>query len=183
MLALIPSRTQWKRWSLPSKLTCIGAYVGLLSVLLAVVFYLLPAANTVNKNVAVSQSRFPEIQFSNELASLETYCAHWESLNSHFAEQAEFGHQVIGQGVIWRGVVESVSDSLFGNKTTLIFSSTNKDLQHVMQVASASFPSSFRLRLFALRPGDVVRIAGSIDATQPHAGPSISATNFWLEQP
>jgi len=103
-------------------------------------------------------------------------------LNGHFAEQADFDRQVIGQAVLWRGVVERVDDLPFGG-TTLMFRSTNRDIGHLMQVASASFPSSFRLRLFALRTGDVVRVAGPIHATQPHFGPSISATNFWIEQP
>ena len=32
----LPSRDQWRRWSLPSKLTAIGAYVGIISIPLAV---------------------------------------------------------------------------------------------------------------------------------------------------
>lgn len=37
--AMIPSREQWKRWSLPSKLTAIGAYVGILGLVLTVLFF------------------------------------------------------------------------------------------------------------------------------------------------
>ncbi len=33
----LPSRTQWRRWSLPSKLTAIGAYVGVIALLLSIV--------------------------------------------------------------------------------------------------------------------------------------------------
>jgi hypothetical protein len=34
MLPLVPTRHQWKRWSLPSKLTCVGTYLALLSIIL-----------------------------------------------------------------------------------------------------------------------------------------------------
>src|SRR5439155_18241454 len=39
MWHLLPTRAQWRQWSLPSKLTCIGAYAGVLSILL---FFLWP---------------------------------------------------------------------------------------------------------------------------------------------
>jgi hypothetical protein len=39
MLHFLPTRAQWRRWSLPSKLTCIGAYAGVLSIAL---FFLWP---------------------------------------------------------------------------------------------------------------------------------------------
>ena len=43
MLRLLPTRTQWKRWSLPSKLTCVGAYAGVLSIVL---FFVWPVHST-----------------------------------------------------------------------------------------------------------------------------------------
>jgi hypothetical protein len=42
MAHLIPSKTQWRRWSLPSKLTCIGTYLAIFSIILAVLFYIWP---------------------------------------------------------------------------------------------------------------------------------------------
>ena len=42
MSPLIPTRTQWKRWSLPSKATYIGVWLCSLTIMLAVVFYLWP---------------------------------------------------------------------------------------------------------------------------------------------
>jgi hypothetical protein len=42
MIRLIPSRRQWSGWSLPSKLTAIGAYVGVLAVFLGILFFLPP---------------------------------------------------------------------------------------------------------------------------------------------
>jgi hypothetical protein len=39
---LIPSRQQWNRWSLPSKLTAVGAYLGIAGILLAIGTLLTP---------------------------------------------------------------------------------------------------------------------------------------------
>jgi hypothetical protein len=35
MLRIVPTAAQWRPWSLPSKLTCVGAYLGLLSILVS----------------------------------------------------------------------------------------------------------------------------------------------------
>ena len=42
MKKLYPSLTQWKKWKLPSKLTAIGAYVGIIAFVLSIIFYLFP---------------------------------------------------------------------------------------------------------------------------------------------
>ncbi|MEX3813755.1 hypothetical protein AB3X96_26420 [Paraburkholderia sp. BR13439] len=39
---LIPTKEQWNKWSLPSKLTFAGTFVGVLSLLLTVLFFVLP---------------------------------------------------------------------------------------------------------------------------------------------
>src|SRR5689334_5918956 len=39
---MFPSRKQWKKWSLPSKLTAIGAYVGIFALVLSVIFFVIP---------------------------------------------------------------------------------------------------------------------------------------------
>jgi len=46
MLRLIPTKVQWTAWSLPSRLTCIGTYVGVLFGLLSIVFFLWPVSRT-----------------------------------------------------------------------------------------------------------------------------------------
>jgi hypothetical protein len=55
MFKILPTRTQWQNWSLPSKLTCIGTYVGILSLLLFFVTLIWPQGSknnqvTVNSN-------------------------------------------------------------------------------------------------------------------------------------
>ncbi len=44
---MFPSRKQWSSWSLPSKLTAIGTYVGVSGVVLSIVFFLF--SNSTNK--------------------------------------------------------------------------------------------------------------------------------------
>lgn len=46
MESMFPSRKQWLSWSLPSKLTLVGTYVGILGVILSVVFFLYSPAQT-----------------------------------------------------------------------------------------------------------------------------------------
>ena len=41
-MRLIPTKQQWRDWSLPSKLTAISAYFGVLSLLVMIAFYLYP---------------------------------------------------------------------------------------------------------------------------------------------
>jgi hypothetical protein len=48
MPTLIPTKVQWRKWSLPSKLTCVGAYLAILGILLSVVLSLWPASSTHN---------------------------------------------------------------------------------------------------------------------------------------
>lgn len=54
MFHLIPTKAQWREWSLPSKLTCIGAYLGALSLAVTVMFSVwpvLPKAQRANAEV------------------------------------------------------------------------------------------------------------------------------------
>ena len=46
MIRLLPTKVQWNSWSLPSKLGCIGTYLGALSIILTLVFFLWPAPKT-----------------------------------------------------------------------------------------------------------------------------------------
>ena len=41
-MKLIPTRQQWRNWTLPSKLTAIGAYLGAIAIVAGVAFYLFP---------------------------------------------------------------------------------------------------------------------------------------------
>lgn len=43
MALLFPTKKQWKRWSLPSKLTAIGTYVGILGIAITLLLFFLPS--------------------------------------------------------------------------------------------------------------------------------------------
>ena len=49
---LLPTKTQWRNWSLPNKLTCIGTYSGIIFGIIGVVFYLWPLAVTTPKPIS-----------------------------------------------------------------------------------------------------------------------------------
>lgn len=49
---LVPTRIQWRNWSLPSKLTCIGAYSGIVFGIISVIFFLWPIAISSNKPIS-----------------------------------------------------------------------------------------------------------------------------------
>lgn len=71
MFHLIPTKAQWREWSLPSKLTCIGAYLGALSLAVTVIFSVWPALpkaqranaelrmDSVQESVAATQTNGP----------------------------------------------------------------------------------------------------------------------------
>jgi hypothetical protein len=50
MFHLIPTKAQWREWSLPSKLTCIGAGLGVVSIVLTVTFFVWPMLPTAKKS-------------------------------------------------------------------------------------------------------------------------------------
>ena len=54
-ILLIPTKKQWKAWSLPSKLTFVGTYVGLVALILTIIFFFwpfVPIKNTPDKKSA-----------------------------------------------------------------------------------------------------------------------------------
>ncbi|OOE39225.1 hypothetical protein BZG06_15825 [Salinivibrio kushneri] len=42
---MIPTRNQWEKWSLPSKLTAVGAYVGLISLIISLISFNFPSSS------------------------------------------------------------------------------------------------------------------------------------------
>ena len=37
--SIIPTKNQWRKWSLPSKLTAVGAYIGIIAFVFALIIY------------------------------------------------------------------------------------------------------------------------------------------------
>jgi len=116
----------------------------------------------------------------SEVASLESYYSHLDRLQARFAERAEFQRAVVGQRIVWQGKALSAFDLDQARSTGLIIASTNRNGH--LDMALAEFPPSFRLRLFALKRGDVVRVSGVIHSVNEDA-PRLSATNLWVQTP
>jgi hypothetical protein len=57
MAALFPSRQKWKRWSLPSKLTEIGAYLAIVGIVLSLALFFWPTSQA-TADVTVSYAFF-----------------------------------------------------------------------------------------------------------------------------
>ena len=58
MSILFPSRQQWSKWSLPSRLTAVGSYLSILGVGLTVAIFLWPQSKPASMDVKVYASSF-----------------------------------------------------------------------------------------------------------------------------
>lgn len=113
----------------------------------------------------------------SEFASLEAYRSNLARFEGRFAERDEFERKVVGLHVSRLGTVRDVRER--GNTVSIYIDSTNQS-SHAS--ALAEFPSSFSARLFALRKGDIIRVEGAIQKSEP-TKPWLAATNFTLESP
>lgn len=68
-MKLIPSKQQWNSWSLPSKLTTISAYLGLLSIILTIFIWLLSIMDSSVKTIYDSSKGY-EIQVDSAYVKL-----------------------------------------------------------------------------------------------------------------
>src|SRR5207249_8384697 len=66
MLSLIPTKTQWRKWSVPSKLTCIGAYAGVVAIPLAIALFVWPTGSAGHN---IRASGFSSGSFSPAIAA------------------------------------------------------------------------------------------------------------------
>lgn len=64
---MIPTKKQWRSWSLPSKLTLVGTYTGILGVFLSVFFFLLPTFNKQPPVITLNQSLSHDIHITGLL--------------------------------------------------------------------------------------------------------------------
>jgi hypothetical protein len=124
-------------------------------------------------NIDNSTHAEPQNDFAS-LASLDAFLLHLERLKSRFAEYDDYTKRVVGTPISWDGLVSGVSSS--GDDVCLTLRSPPKRFSCSTLVY---FPNAFRIRLYALKEGDAVRISGLIkEADITHI--LISATNFWL---
>jgi len=65
----LPSRLQWRKWSLPSKLTAVGAYIGIVSIPLAIGLFAL----SIHFQARPTVERPPEPQLRSNPVNTQTY--------------------------------------------------------------------------------------------------------------
>ena len=69
---LWPSRQQWKRWNLPSKLTAVGAYIGILAFVITIAIYVFSPAPATREGQGKDLVEHEETQAAiRELIELE----------------------------------------------------------------------------------------------------------------
>ena len=88
---LLPSKMQWKRWSLPSRLTAIGTYVGIAGFLITFISLMMPKSGDENyvrdtlaaiqKDVVKSTLFFQNNDLSPDFTSQEAALNNLERLN------------------------------------------------------------------------------------------------------
>lgn len=83
---LLPSREQWRCWSLPSKLSAIGAYVGILSIVITAGTLLAERADApVRANTAPDLSALKRV---HDRVTRLFIARDYETLRAHFAREA-----------------------------------------------------------------------------------------------
>lgn len=89
---MFPSWKQWKKWSLPSKLTAIGAYVSIISLILAIIFFIIPDAQQ-EENLGKKEREIPIInmlvknEHRNYNEGTDVFGIKWEKdYSSHIIE-------------------------------------------------------------------------------------------------
>jgi hypothetical protein len=130
--------------------------------------------SAVSTNSAAGAITYPP---TSPFASLEAYCTQQDRLAGHFSERDEFDKRAVARTVSWEGFVCDVHDR--GEALTLVVGSTATPTNKSC-LCGVEFPPSVRVRLLALKRGDLVRFTGSI--TQADT-PYISATDFSLQTP
>ena len=57
---MIPNRKQWKKWTLPSKLTAIGAYIGVIGLIITIIWLLIDNIKLKNESILITCESFIE---------------------------------------------------------------------------------------------------------------------------
>lgn len=85
---LIPSKSQWKKWSLPSKMTAVGLYISLGTIIFGVVSYIAITANyhlskvySIDENI-VSKNTFQELMDGNYESRSEKINVRYPTIDS-----------------------------------------------------------------------------------------------------
>lgn len=189
----LPSRDQWNKWSLPSKLTAIGAYVGIISIPLAIMLFALsiymqgkptvspaappkdraPTAADTSRNsttVRSSANSNSSNHNTNALSTDEFLAKLINDLNSTELtnlQKAQIRKRLTGQRVQWRGYVRQTTTIGSGDSLQflLLWSPASETDPLRADTMTATFSREHENDVSALRKNDVVVIEGTLGFT------------------
>ncbi len=180
-MRLIPTRKQWNEWSLPSKLTAIGAYVGIIGLVLGVVFFVISVVSRPQQAKDLQQGFSETVDSVGErdsssddvltdsisalslprLSSItfNEFVATYDSLytRSRFLEVYELERDLDGTQVTWEGYVVDVGE--YGDSSFVIVTITEES-HRGFPLVDVRYDRSWRAKLYSLHKGDKVRVTG-----------------------
>jgi len=169
----LPSRAQWASWSLPSKLTAIGTYAGIIGVLLTIVLFAISTrtqghadkrpdrpADTVPPQPAAANG-----ESAAELLDLDALLVDLNQEGLTKLQREQMRESLRGRKARWRVLVRDVT-KLHGDDVLLLFISPSQESEFSPDILAATFPAHRVGSLSALRPGDSAVIEGSLGFTQ-----------------
>ena len=185
---LVPSRAQWASWSLPSKLTAIGAFAGIIGIPLAIALFAISAwtqgrdaARAQGHGTAPTQAldpspesvprddgrhdQRPERRNSADSLPLDALLVDLNRQDLTKLQREQMRERLAGRRVRWRVLVRDVT-KLYGGDVLLLFISPVQQSELFPDLLSATFPATRGSSLSALRPGDLAVIEGSLGFTR-----------------
>ncbi|HET9765537.1 MAG TPA: hypothetical protein VFS60_01745 [Thermoanaerobaculia bacterium] len=184
---LFPSRAQWASWSLPSKLTAVGAYSGIIGIPLAIGLFALSAwsqerdalqaqrtSETLSNQSTGSRPFSPETQDATattaasaasrpnvQSLALHDLLADLNREDLSDLQREQMRTRLTGKRVTWRVYVRQVT-RVFGGSLLLLFVPPSQQSDAFPDILSATFPAIREPSLSAVRPGDLAVIEGSL---------------------
>ncbi len=195
----LPSPDQWKRWSLPSKLTAIGAYVGIISIPLAVGLFGLsiylqgrPSSSPVTQQPSTSSqtssrpssegnTSAPPASQPQKPATVASAAPSTDLLKELLADlkskeltdlqKGQIRRRFEGQRVQWSGYVRDTTSFPSGQKRVFLLLWTPASQVHdfLPDVLVATFSADQEIELTTLRKNDFVVIEGTAGFTEQAA--------------
>lgn len=178
---LVPSRAQWASWSLPSKLTAIGAYAGIVGILLAVGLSAISAVSqeraesraqhTAERVVAhtseaanpgrVTSAATSEPSREPDSLALDDLLIDLNRNDLSDLQREQMRERLAGRRVTWRVHVKQVA-RIYGERVLLVFIAPSQQSKSSPALLSAVFSAAHESSLSVLRPGDFAVVEGSL---------------------
>lgn len=188
----IPTKAQWKTWSLPAKLTCIGTYLGALCLVLAIVFYIWPLGSDspkIDQTTIGSQSpivntkgpvtvTYQGVDTQQVLSRIDTNSAHTEAVVTRQVDSGKQEILALVQQVLFR------MDSNSARLETLIRNQGDSNRQEIIALTNNIHQEYARLaglvKIDQLAPSDQARVTNAIAQANRAAASVIISGNVTI---